>query len=73
MRLNRYALSFLKRGQELPPGIELFEGVVYGPYLKYRWQEETNGPQYTIQMGTVPEGEGSVPDDDETSDPYPTL
>lgn len=57
VRLNRQVLPYLKRGEELPPGVEVVEGVVYGPYLKYRWQEATGGPQYTIQMGLVPEEE----------------
>ncbi len=69
VRLSREALKYLKKGQELPPGVELFEGVIYGPYLKYRWQEETGGPAYTIQMGITPEGSSQ----DEGGVPWPNL
>ncbi|GCE32224.1 hypothetical protein KDA_77080 [Dictyobacter alpinus] len=72
VQISREARKYLREGKEIPPEIDPIEGVVYGPYLKYRWQEETNGPQYTIQMGRLEE---SSPQDSQEpmSDPWPHL
>ena len=47
------ARQYLKRGEPLPEEVPMFEGILSGPYLKYRWQEESDGVQYTIQMGQI--------------------
>ncbi|GCE15588.1 hypothetical protein KTT_54470 [Tengunoibacter tsumagoiensis] len=49
------------------------EFTLYGPYLKYRWQEQSGGPQYSIQMGTVPDGEGRPQEPDDAESSYTNL
>ena len=57
VQLTREAKRYLSKGEKVPASVPLFEGVVYGPYLKYRWQEHSRGPAYTIQMGMIPVSE----------------
>ena len=47
----------MKRKEPVSEDVKIFEDVWYGPYLKYRWQEETGGPMYTVQMSLIPEEE----------------
>ncbi|GHO88246.1 hypothetical protein [Dictyobacter formicarum] len=74
VRLSQEARAYLRKGKDIPPGVDLFEGIIYGPYLKYRWQEESDGAQYTIQMGRI---DGRSPQDEEKqergSEPWPSL
>lgn len=74
VQLTREARKYIMRGEKPPEDVPTFEGLIYGPYLKYRWQEMTGGPQYTIQMGLIPEGEGSAQGDEESGGaPWPNL
>ena len=77
-RISFEARQYLKRGEQVPEHVPLFEKVIYGPYLKYRWREEgsAKAPLYTIQMGLIPDEGG---DDDEADEeerqtpPWPNL
>lgn len=55
-RLKREFLESVRSKKPIPEGVDPFETVVYGPYLKYRWREGA-GPIYTISMGLIPYGE----------------
>ncbi len=68
-RFTAEAREYMKKGKPIPEDVELFEPVVYGPYLKYRWREEKN--EYTISMGLIPEGE--PPPSLEDEEPWPNL
>jgi hypothetical protein len=71
-RLTREARQYMKQGKEIPESVALFEPVMYGPYLKYRWREEGNAkaPIYTIQMSLV---EDEVAEEEEEQPPWPNL
>jgi hypothetical protein len=56
-RFTAEAREYLKRDEPIPEGVPVEEEVYYGPYLKYRWQEATDGPMYTIQMSLIPDEE----------------
>ncbi len=73
-RLTREAREYLKRGQDLPPDVAMFEPVIYGPYLKFRWREEgsAKAPIYTIQMSLI-EDETPAEEDEEEHRPWPNL
>lgn len=72
-RLTREARAYLKKGKDLPESVAMFEAVVYGPYLKYRWREkgDEHAPIYTIQMGLIPFEE--APAEGEEGEEQPPL
>jgi hypothetical protein len=83
-RITAQARQYLKRNEPIPEGVPLLEEVWYGPYLKYRWQETTDGPMYTIQMSLIPEDEiqaakawaailGDESEEEEARNPWPDL
>lgn len=48
------ALRSLKPGDPLPEEVrELALQAYWGPYLKYRWREDSRGPLYTIALGKI--------------------
>jgi hypothetical protein len=81
-RYTAQAREYLKRDKPIPDDVQALEDVWYGPYLKYRWQEITSGPQYTIQMGLIPADERAAAEQwaailgeerDEDRAPWPLL
>ena len=85
VRFTTQAREYLKKDEPIPDDVQALEEVWYGPYLKYRWQEVTGGPAYTIQMSLIPDEElsaektwAAILDDDEDNkaargDPWPNL
>lgn len=73
IHLTREAKKYLARDEEIPPDVMKYEGMVYGPYLKYRWQE--GGPEYTVQMGRIPAEKWSDAQEPEIEGdtPWPSL
>ena len=48
------ALRSLKPGDPLPEEVqEVVQLAYWGPYLKYRWREDSAGPLYTIALGKI--------------------
>lgn len=72
-RYTAEARAYLMRNEPIPPDVQAFEDVWYGPYLKYRWQEETDGPAYTIQMTLIPYDELSAEDEESPTAPWANL
>jgi hypothetical protein len=59
VQLTREARKYLVLGEDVPEHVLKYEGLIYGPYLKYRWQE-AGSPIYTLQMGRIPHDEINV-------------
>ena len=57
----------MRKGEDVPEDVAMFEDVLYGPYLKYRWREEGSkrAAIYTVQLGLIPDEERSTPTDDD--------
>ncbi len=76
-RLSSEARAYMRKGKDVPEDVAMFEDVLYGPYLKYRWREE--GSQraaiYTVQLGLIPDeerGESNAADDQDAN-PWPHV
>ena len=75
-RLSAEARAYLKKGKDVPDDVAMFEDVLYGPYLKYRWREEGSkrAAIYTVQLGLIPDEERVTPDEQgEDSIPWPGV
>jgi hypothetical protein len=47
-------LRSLKPSDPLPDEVfEFAQHAYWGPYLKYRWREDSTGPLYTIALGKI--------------------
>ncbi len=47
-RLSTAARAYMRKGEDVPEDVAMFEDVLYGPYLKYRWREEgSKRPPFT--------------------------
>jgi len=66
-RLSAEARAYMRKGKDVPEDVPMFEEVLYGPYLKYRWREEGSkrAAIYTMQLGLIPAEERVKPDDDQ--------
>jgi len=66
-RLSVAARAYMKKGEDVPEDVAMFEDVLYGPYLKYRWREEGSkrAAIYTVQLGLIPDEERSTPTNDD--------
>ncbi len=73
-RLSVAARAYMRKGEDVPEDVAMFEDVLYGPYLKYRWREEGSkrAAIYTVQLGLIPDEERSTPtDDDQDASEHP--
>jgi len=69
-RLSVAARAYMRAGKDVPEDVEMFEDVLYGPYLKYRWREEGSkrAAIYTVQLGLIPDEERGTPTDEDDQD-----
>jgi len=69
-RLSVAARAYMRAGEDVPEDVAMFEDVLYGPYLKYRWREEGSKQAaiYTVQLGLIPDEERSTPTDEDDQD-----
>ncbi len=72
-RLSVAARAFMKKGEDVPEDVAMFEDVLYGPYLKYRWREEGSkrAAIYTVQLGRIPDEERSADADHDQDIEHP--
>jgi len=67
------ARAYMKKGEDVPEDVAMFEDVLYGPYLKYRWREEGSkrAAIYTVQLGRIPDEERSADADHDQDIEHP--